>query len=145
VAVKRSACFTLAESSVPGADKSFLGLSGAAMAIGSGRDWRSRRDPGLRRLARRQNRTAPSDAVSNKEYAMAVEILLPRIGFSMQEGQVAEWLAKDGDQVTEGQPLFALEADKSTNEVEAPATGTLRIVAATGETYEVGTVLGYIE
>lgn len=76
---------------------------------------------------------------------MAVEILLPRIGFSMQEGQVAEWLAKDGDQVTEGQPLFALEADKSTNEVEAPATGTLRIVAATGETYEVGTVLGYIE
>ncbi len=76
---------------------------------------------------------------------MAVEILLPRIGFSMQEGQVAEWLAKDGDQVTQGQPLFALEADKSTNEVEAPATGTLRIVAATGETYEVGTVLGYIE
>ena len=76
---------------------------------------------------------------------MAVEILLPRIGFSMQEGQVAEWLAKDGDQVTEGQPLFALEADKSTNEVEAPATGTLKIVAKTGETYEVGTVLGYIE
>lgn len=76
---------------------------------------------------------------------MAVEILLPKIGFSMNEGQVAEWLAKDGDQVTEGQPLFSLEADKSTNEVEAPATGTLRIVAQVGETYEVGTVLGFIE
>ena len=76
---------------------------------------------------------------------MAVEILLPKIGFSMNEGQVAEWLAKDGEQVTEGQPLFSLEADKSTNEVEAPATGTLRITASTGETYEVGTVLGYIE
>ena len=76
---------------------------------------------------------------------MAVEILLPKIGFSMNEGQVAEWLAKDGDQVTAGQPLFSLEADKSTNEVEAPASGTLRIVAETGETYEIGTVLGYIE
>ena len=76
---------------------------------------------------------------------MAVEILLPKIGFSMQEGQIAEWLVKDGDQVSEGQPLFSLEADKSTNEVEAPASGTLKIVAQTGETYEVGTVLGYIE
>jgi pyruvate/2-oxoglutarate dehydrogenase complex dihydrolipoamide acyltransferase (E2) component len=76
---------------------------------------------------------------------MAVEILLPKIGFSMNEGQVAEWLAKDGDQVTEGQPLFSLEADKSTNEVEASATGKLRIVAETGQTFEVGTVLGYID
>ena len=76
---------------------------------------------------------------------MAVEILLPKIGFSMNEGQVAEWLAKDGDEVKEGQPLYSLEADKSTNEVEAPVSGKLRIVAQLGETYEVGTVLGYIE
>ena len=76
---------------------------------------------------------------------MTTEILMPKIGFSMNEGQVAEWLAKDGDQIAEGQPLFTLEADKSTNEVEAPATGTLRITAEIGETYEVGTVLGYIE
>lgn len=76
---------------------------------------------------------------------MATEILLPKLGFSMTEGQVAEWLAKDGDTVTAGQPLYSLEADKSTNEVEAPASGTLRIVVPTGETHEVGTVLGYIE
>lgn len=76
---------------------------------------------------------------------MAVEILLPKIGFSMNEGQIAEWLAKDGDEIKEGQPLFSLEADKSTNEVEAPASGKLRIVAETGTTYEVGTVLGYID
>lgn len=76
---------------------------------------------------------------------MAVEILLPKIGFSMNEGQVAEWLAKDGDEIKEGQPLYSLEADKSTNEVESPASGKLRIVAQLGETYEVGTVLGYIE
>ena len=76
---------------------------------------------------------------------MSVEILLPKIGFSMNEGQVAEWLVADGDTVTEGQPLYSLEADKSTNEVDSPATGKLRIVAQIGETYEVGSVLGYID
>jgi pyruvate/2-oxoglutarate dehydrogenase complex dihydrolipoamide acyltransferase (E2) component len=76
---------------------------------------------------------------------MATDILLPKIGFSMNEGQIAEWLAKDGDAVSEGQPLFLLEADKSTNEVEAPASGTLRIKVQPGETCEVGTVLGVIE
>lgn len=76
---------------------------------------------------------------------MAVEILLPKIGFSMNEGHIAEWLVADGADVKEGDPLFSLEADKSTNEVEAPASGKLRIVGQVGETYEVGTVLGYIE
>ena len=76
---------------------------------------------------------------------MAVEVVLPKLGFSMNEGQIAEWLAADGAQVSEGDPLFLLEADKSTNEVEAPASGTLRIAAEVGETYEVGTVLGHIE
>jgi pyruvate/2-oxoglutarate dehydrogenase complex dihydrolipoamide acyltransferase (E2) component len=76
---------------------------------------------------------------------MAIDILLPKIGFSMSEGQVAEWLAKDGEPVTEGQVIYLLEADKSANEVEAPATGTLRILKPAGETYEVGTVLGTIE
>jgi len=76
---------------------------------------------------------------------MATQILLPKLGFSMTEAQIAEWLVADGGQVTEGEPLYLLEADKSTNEVEAPASGTLRILAEPGETYEVGTVLGTIE
>ena len=76
---------------------------------------------------------------------MATEIILPKIGFTMTEGQIAEWLANDGDEVSEGQPLFAVEADKSTNEVDSPASGTLRIEAEVGEMYEVGTVIGYIE
>lgn len=76
---------------------------------------------------------------------MATEILLPKLGFSMNEGALAEWLVADGATVTEGQPLFALESDKSTNEVEAPASGTLKILKEVGETYEVGTVLGLIE
>lgn len=76
---------------------------------------------------------------------MATDILLPKLGFSMTEAQIAEWLVEDGAAVKEGDPLYSLEADKSTNEVDAPATGTLRIIAEVGETYEVGTILGRIE
>ena len=76
---------------------------------------------------------------------MATDILLPKIGFSMNEGLLSEWLVADGGQAIEGEPLYSLESEKSTQEVESPATGTLRIKAAVGETYEVGTVLGTIE
>jgi pyruvate/2-oxoglutarate dehydrogenase complex dihydrolipoamide acyltransferase (E2) component len=76
---------------------------------------------------------------------MATEVLLPKIGFSMNEGTLAEWLVPDGGQAVEGQPLFALESDKSTNEVDSPASGTLKIIKEAGEIYEVGTVLAIIE
>ena len=76
---------------------------------------------------------------------MATDILLPKLGFSMNEGTLAEWLVPDGGQAVEGQPLYALESDKSTQEVDAPTSGTLKILKATGETYEVGTLLGVIE
>lgn len=76
---------------------------------------------------------------------MAVEVLLPKIGFSMNEGVLAEWLVEDGGKAVEGQPLYALESEKSTQEVESPASGTLKIIAQIGETYAVGTVLATIE
>lgn len=76
---------------------------------------------------------------------MSTEVFLPKLGFSMNEGTLSEWLAADGSQVTEGQPLYSLESDKSTNEVESPATGTLRVLKQSGETYEVGTLLAVIE
>ena len=76
---------------------------------------------------------------------MATEVLLPKLGFSMNEGVLAEWLAADGATVKEGDPLFALESDKSTSEVESPASGTLKILVEVGETYEVGTVLAIIQ
>jgi pyruvate/2-oxoglutarate dehydrogenase complex dihydrolipoamide acyltransferase (E2) component len=75
---------------------------------------------------------------------MATDILLPKIGFSMNEGIVARWLIEDGAAVTQGQPLYELESEKSLQDVESPATGTLKIIAQTGETYPVGTVLGQI-
>jgi len=76
---------------------------------------------------------------------MAVEVLLPKIGFSMNDGVLADWLVPDGGQAVEGQPLYVLESDKSAQEVESPASGILRILAKIGETYEVGAVLATIE
>jgi pyruvate/2-oxoglutarate dehydrogenase complex dihydrolipoamide acyltransferase (E2) component len=76
---------------------------------------------------------------------MALEVLLPKIGFSMNEGVLTEWLVEDGGRAVKGQPLYALESEKSVQEIESPVTGTLRIIAQIGETYEVGTVLAVIE
>ena len=76
---------------------------------------------------------------------MAIEVLFPKIGFSMEEGTLAEWLAADGASVKEGEPLYALESDKSVQAIEAPASGKLKIIAAVGEVYKVGDVLGTIE
>lgn len=70
-----------------------------------------------------------------------MEVCLPQLGFSMDEGTLVEWLVQDGGDVTEGAPLYAIEGDKSTQEVEAPASGKLQIIAAPGETYPVGTLL----
>lgn len=75
---------------------------------------------------------------------MAFQVTIPKIGFSMNEGILSEWLVDDGAQVTEGQPLYAIESDKSTNEVDSPASGTLKIIGEVGETYEVGTVIAEI-
>lgn len=75
---------------------------------------------------------------------MATEILLPKLGFSMDEAILSEWLVSDGAEVKEGEPLFVLESDKSQQEIEAPASGTLKIRAQAGETYKVGAVLGEI-
>lgn len=75
---------------------------------------------------------------------MSVEVVLPKIGFSMNEGNLTEWLVPDGTTVKEGQPIFEMESEKSVQEVEAPASGTLKIIAEPGVTYEIGTLLAEI-
>ena len=75
---------------------------------------------------------------------MSTDVLLPKIGFAMNEAVLSQWLIEDGASVQEGQALYAIESDKSVEEIPAPASGTLKIVAAIGETYPVGTVLAQI-
>ena len=79
---------------------------------------------------------------------MAIEILLPRLGWTMEEGTFVEWLKHDGETITPGDVLFTVESDKSLNEVEAFDAGILRIPPdspAPGSRVPVGTVLGYLD
>jgi len=76
---------------------------------------------------------------------MSTEVLFPKIGFSMSEGTLSEWLVTDGTVVREDQPIYSLESEKSVQEVEAPASGTLKIIAQAGEIYPVGAVVAQID
>jgi pyruvate/2-oxoglutarate dehydrogenase complex dihydrolipoamide acyltransferase (E2) component len=73
-----------------------------------------------------------------------VTIQIPKLGVAMTEGTLVEWAVADGETVGVGQVLYRLETDKVENEVESPAAGTIRLVAAPGETYPVGTVVAEI-
>lgn len=75
---------------------------------------------------------------------MTTQVLLPKLGFAMDEAALVEWMAADGSTVKEGQPLYSLESDKSVQEIDSPAAGTLKILVPVGETYKVGTVIAEI-
>lgn len=72
------------------------------------------------------------------------DIVMPQLAMSMTEGELVEWLVEDGGAVEEGQPLYLVEADKATQEIGAPASGTLRRLVEAGQAYDVGTKIGEI-
>ncbi|MBI5761585.1 MAG: 2-oxo acid dehydrogenase subunit E2 [Planctomycetales bacterium] len=78
---------------------------------------------------------------------MAIEITIPRLGWSMEEGIFVGWTKQDGDAVKPGDVLFSLEGDKAIQEIECLDAGILRIPAAApqpGATVKVGVVVGYV-
>jgi pyruvate dehydrogenase E2 component (dihydrolipoamide acetyltransferase) len=78
---------------------------------------------------------------------MAIEITIPRLGWSMDEGTFLGWLKQDGDTIRHGEPLFELEGEKAIQDVEAVDEGVLRIPAnapEAGSVLNVGTVVGYL-
>lgn len=76
---------------------------------------------------------------------MAFEIIMPKAGIDMTEGQIVKWIKQEGDTVTEGELLLEIMTDKTSMEIEAEATGTLlKILHQDGETVPVTTVIGYI-
>ncbi len=58
---------------------------------------------------------------------MASEVVMPRLGWTMEVGRVVEWLKEDGEAVEAGELLFSVESDKAITEVEALDSGVLRI------------------
>ena len=75
---------------------------------------------------------------------MPVDVVMPKLGMTMQEGTLVEWLKADGATVIVGEPIFVLSTDKLEAEIEAEASGTLRHVAEPGDTMPTGGVLGMI-
>jgi pyruvate dehydrogenase E2 component (dihydrolipoamide acetyltransferase) len=78
---------------------------------------------------------------------MALEILVPRLGWTMEEGTFGGWLKQDGETVSEGDALFTLESDKGAQDVESVEGGILRIpedAPQAGATVKVGEILGYL-
>ena len=66
---------------------------------------------------------------------MASVIIMPKQGLLMEEGTIAKWLVKEGEQTTEGAPLFEMETDKLTITMDSTATGTvLKILHPEGDT-----------
>ena len=76
---------------------------------------------------------------------MATMILkLPKLAVSMQDGTLVEWLVASGDAVTVGQPIYAIETEKTSTEVPSPFAGTITTIGVIGESYKVGTPIAEI-
>ena len=73
---------------------------------------------------------------------MAVELRLQALSDEMEYGTIVRWLKAEGDRVTAGEAVVEVEAEKVTNELEAPVTGVLeRIVAVEGDEIRVGATI----
>ena len=76
---------------------------------------------------------------------MAFEIIRPKLGVDMQEGEIIEWKKQEGDVVNEGDILLEIMSDKTNMELEAEDSGVLlKITRQAGETVPVTEVIGYI-
>src|SRR5437879_12663510 len=78
---------------------------------------------------------------------MPIEVVVPRLGWSMDEGTFGEWLKRDGDFVERGQALFVLEGEKSAQDIESFDEGILRIppdAPQPGDIVKVGQVLAFL-
>jgi len=76
---------------------------------------------------------------------MVNKVIMPKLGETMEEGEIIRWLKKEGDEVKEGEPLLEIATEKANMEVEAPVSGFLRkIIASEGKIVPVTEVIAYI-
>ena len=75
---------------------------------------------------------------------MANEVKLPRLGQGMESGTIVRWLKAEGEPVEKGEPLYELDTDKVTQEVEADASGVLLKIAVREGAVPVGRTIAVI-
>ena len=73
-----------------------------------------------------------------------VQILVPKLGITVEEVTIGEWTVAEGQQVKKGDVVVTIETDKTEAEIEAPADGVLLQDATSGEVYPVGGEIGTI-
>ena len=76
---------------------------------------------------------------------MLIDLTVPSVGESVTEATLAQWYKKDGDLVRKDEPLFVLETDKVTLEIEAEVGGVLKTSVHEGETVTIGALVGTID
>src|SRR5215212_2304629 len=76
---------------------------------------------------------------------MSVEVRVPAVGESISSGVVSVWHKKSGDQVNAGDPLFTLETDKVSTEINAEKDGVLKTLVDEGAEVKIGDVVATIE
>ena len=75
---------------------------------------------------------------------MATRILMPKLGLTMTEGTITEWVVSAGEKVSKGSTVMLIETDKVEAEVEAEADGVVQYIANVGDTLEPGEVVGWL-
>src|SRR5918911_3434046 len=75
---------------------------------------------------------------------MASQVTLPRLGQGMEAGTIVRWLKNEGDAVEKGEPLYELDTEKVTQEVEAEASGVLLKIQVREGEVEVGRTIAFI-
>lgn len=75
---------------------------------------------------------------------MSTEFLMPKLGLTMEEGTIVEWLVPDGTEITRGTPVLVIATDKVETEVEAPDPGRLHQLAEPGATFACGETIALL-
>ena len=76
---------------------------------------------------------------------MATSVVMPQMGYDMQEGTLVRWLKQEGEEIARGEAIAEIETDKAVIEMEAYASGVvLKAVVAEGSTVPVGDTIAFI-
>ena len=75
---------------------------------------------------------------------MSTEFIMPKLGLTMEEGTILEWLVEDGAEITQGMAVLRIETDKVESDVESPGAGRFHRVGNQGDTYPCGALIGYL-
>ena len=76
---------------------------------------------------------------------MSVEITMPPLSETMEEGKIVKWFKHEGDRVQKDEPLYEVESDKATVQINTVCSGTIeKIIVGEGECAVVGKIIAYI-